>query len=161
MDFYFAPVFLLVLVLPIMDIKCESTKSSTVGERPLVGSAGVLLRDILFGATEPGEGPRAEARRSKKRRKGKNRRGNDPDLILNSDSRTPDVSELLAALESHGMDPQEGQSPAAQYILQLYERLQHGESLPEASGHKGRPGNLRHADTVRTFTASGKNNFYN
>ena len=66
----------------------------------------------------------------------------------------PDVHELLAALQTHGMSAEEGETPGAQFILQLYERLQAGESLRQASGHRGP--SLSQADTVRTFTALGK-----
>ena len=86
------------------------------------------------------------------------------ETISNGDERdamdglqTPDVRQLLfAALESHGMSEETGESPGAKFILQLYERLQAGESLVQASGR--RETSLEQADTVRTFTVSGKKN---
>ena len=105
----------------------------------------MLLRDIIYAVTDRGSTPR--------RRKGGKRRSGGED-ISHVGLKTTDVQELLAALESRGMSAEEGETPGAQFILQLYEKLQTGETLRQASGHRGT--SLRQADTVRTFTASGK-----
>ncbi len=55
-----------------------------------------------------------------------------------------------------GNQPQEEVvSPGMEFILGLYERLQAGQTLEEASGHRGATV-LSSADTVRTFAAAGE-----
>ena len=106
-----------------------------------LGSPGVLLRDILYGASEPEETLSTED-------------GRDAMAGL----QTPDVRQLLAALESRGMSEEKGGSPGAEFILQLFERLQAGESLVQALG--GKETSLKQADTIRTFTVSGEKSFF-
>ena len=102
-----------------------------------IGSPGVLLRDILYGASEPIDAHSG------------NNEQESPRLL-----KAPDVKQLLAALQSHEMTQDKGKNPASLFILQLYRKLQAGESLIQASGLKTT--SLNQADTVRTFTALGK-----
>ncbi len=113
-------------------------------------SPGVLLRDLLNNDNEDNEDSVLS-----------------PDDLLNSESdevddlsessyrpgdRDPAIDDLLASLTEHGI---QSEKPSAHFLLGLYERLQRGEDLPEATG-QAHDDSVKQADTIRSFTAQGK-----
>ena len=67
-----------------------------------------------------------------------------------------DVHKLLATLKSHGISTKEVNTPEILFLLQLYQKLQAGETLTQTSGH--RRGSLKQTNTIQTFSATGMNN---
>ena len=65
------------------------------------------------------------------------------------------LEDLMATLGEQGI---EVERPSAHFLLDLFERLQRGEPLSEAAGGTASSA-LEEADTIRSFTPSGKFDF--
>ena len=67
---------------------------------------------------------------------------------------TADLVRTLSV--THGVPPESSKQASALFLLELYQELQHGKDLSRASGNVRRDPAIKHANTVRSFTAKGK-----
>ena len=57
---------------------------------------------------------------------------------------------------THGASPESSEQASALFLLELYQELQNGKDLSVASGNGQRDPAIKHANTVRSFTAKGR-----
>ena len=67
------------------------------------------------------------------------------------------TADLVHALSMmHGASPESSEQASALFLLELYQELQNGKDLSVASGNGRRDPAIKHANTVRSFTAKGR-----
>ncbi|KAK2192283.1 hypothetical protein NP493_35g04047 [Ridgeia piscesae] len=64
------------------------------------------------------------------------------------------TADLVRTLSlTHGVSPESSRQASAVFLLELYQELQHGKDLAQAAGVGRRDPAIKHANTVRSFTA--------